>query len=237
VEVVATLRMLWRRRLLVGVGVLVAAAAFLAIEAAKTSEVSVARTGVVLDTPDSQLTHLAPRGADSLAWRAGLLADLMTSPEAKNRIAREAGVDPRQLRVTDPSLAIPPVPASLPRNASQAAGVTPERYVLAVRFDRVVPVITIEAAAPERRTATRLATAAAAELKEGAPAPEAAGRWPFVVEDVGGVRLKHVGGGSRTAVALGIGAFVFVVWCAAIALASALAGAWSRAARRDIALG
>jgi hypothetical protein len=161
----------------------------------------------------------------------------MTSREARTRIAREAGVDPRQLRVTDPGLAIPPVPASLPRSASQAAGTTPERYVLAVRFDRVVPVITIEAAAPDRPTAIRLATAAATELKEAAPAPEAAGKWPFVVEDVGGVRVKEVGGGSRTAVALGIGAFVFVLWGAAIALASALAGAWSRASRRDIALG
>jgi hypothetical protein len=231
VEVVATLRMLWRRRVLVAVGALAAAAVFLAIEAGKTTEVTVARTGVVVDTPDSQLTHLAPRGADSLGWRAGLLADLMTSREARDRIAAEAGVDPRQLRITDPSLAIPPVPASLPRSAAEAAGLTPETYVLALRFDKLVPVIGIEAAAPERSTAIRLAEAAAAELKGGAPAPEAAGKWPFVVEDVGPVRLREIGGGSRTTVALAIGAVLFVVWCAAIALVSAVAGAWRRGAR------
>lgn len=236
-EVLATLRMLWRRRLLVGVGVLAAAAVFLMVEAGKTREVSVARTGVVLDTPSSQLTHLAPRGADSLGWRAGLLGDLTTSREARDRIARAAGVDPRQLRVTDPALAIPPVPASLPRSAAEAAGTTPERYVLALRFDRLVPVIAIEAAAPERSTAIRLAEAAAAELKTRAPAPEAAARWPFVVEDVGPVRIREIGGGSRTAVALAIGAFVFAMWCAAIALASALTGAWRRASRGEPALG
>jgi hypothetical protein len=237
VEVLATLQMLWRRRLLVGLGVLAAAAIFLAIEAGKTREVSVARTGVVLDTPSSQLTHVAPRGADSLGWRAGLLADLMTSPEARDRIARDAGVDPRLLRITDPALANPPVAASLPRSAAGAAAVTPEPYEVAVRFDRLVPVIAIEAAAPERSTAIRLAEAAASELKAGAPAPDAAGRWPFVVEDVGPVRIREIGGGSRTAVALAIGAFVFAMWCAAIALASALAGAWRRVARREPALG
>jgi hypothetical protein len=236
-EIAATLRMLWRRRLLVGVGVLAAAAVFLALEGGKSPQVSIASTGVVLDTPASQLVHGAPRGAETLAWRAGLLADLMASPPSAARIAREAGVNPRRLVVRDPSLANPSVAASLPRNAAEVAALTPEPYVVALRFDQLVPVVYIEAAAPDRATAVRLAAAATRELEAAAPVADGAKEPPFVVESVGSVEVKEVGGGSKTVVAAALSLVLLLAWCGAMAVASALSAAWRRVIRGELVPG
>jgi len=228
-ELVGTLRLLWRRRLLVALGAVAAAAVFLVGAGGKTREISIASTGVVLDTPDSQLIHPAPRGAETLPWRAGLLADLLTTRPAVTRLAREAGVSRRQLAVMDPSLALPPVPASLPKNAAEVAARTPGPYVLLVTFDQLIPIVSIDAAAPSRRAAVRLAAAAAAALKAGAPSTSATSRPAFVVESVGPIRTKRAGGKSNDKVALAVSCLSFVLWCAAIAVVSGFRAALRRA--------
>jgi hypothetical protein len=236
-ELVATLRMLWRRRLLVGVGALAAVGVFVLVGGAAGKKISIASTGVVLDTPESQLIHPAPRGAETLAWRAGLLADLLTTRSATSELARAAGVKEHELVVMDPELAAPPVPASLPRNAAQAAAATPEPHVVLVSFDQVIPIVTIEAAAPDRRTAVRLASAAAEALKAGAPSADPTATPAFVVESVGPVRVKQAGGEARTAMALAMSVFVLAIWCGAIAVLSSLRAILRRSGSPGLAPG
>src|SRR3954464_12220890 len=75
-ELVPVVRLLWRRRLPLAAGLLVAAV--LAFVGGRTSAPSsgVASTRVSLDTPKSMLVDTTPAGATTLAWRAALLPHL-----------------------------------------------------------------------------------------------------------------------------------------------------------------
>ena len=58
---------------------------------------------MLVDTPDSQVVDLNPKGADALSTRANLLANLMVSTPVKWIIARDAGVPPDRLVAVAPS--------------------------------------------------------------------------------------------------------------------------------------
>lgn len=228
-NVLAISRLLWRRRLFVGLGALAAVALGFAIGGPKPSASALARTRVVLDTPKSQLIDSAPRGADTLPWRAGLLTHLMTTEGVKQALAQRLGVPHDQVAVVDPTLTAPIVQASLPQNAAETAARNFEPYVLTVFMkDASVPIISIEAAAPDRGGAARLAEAAVAVFKSDA-SPAGTYRSPvsiegtrerqgFVVEDVAPVRTRALATSQVPLKALAASVFVFVVWSACVAL-------------------
>ena len=104
-DTVTILRELWRRRVLVGllaiVCVLVAFALTYTVSFPPESrkyEVGIATGRILVDTPDSQVVDVAPRGSDTLGVRANLLANLMTEGEVKALIAEEAGLRPGELQ-------------------------------------------------------------------------------------------------------------------------------------------
>jgi hypothetical protein len=236
-EIVGLARVLWRRRLLIAVGAVVAIAFGLAIGGAKPASTGFAHTRALVDTPKSQLTDNAPLGADSLTWRASLLAHLMATEANKQRLAQRVGIRRQELAVVDPALAIPEIASSLPKAASQLAGVTAVPYVLTVHMDDdTMPVISIEAVAPDRSRAARLAAAAMEILKEDVPPPQPpelateeetesdafrsdiTRLQEFVVNDVGPIQSKTVVTGALPVKALGAAVFVFALWTAAIVL-------------------
>lgn len=228
-ELVAILRVLWRRRTLVALGAVAAAALGVAAAIGEPSRVGVASVRVALDTPRSQLIDRMPVGAESLGWRAALLADLMVSEPVKRDIAREARVAPDSLAVVEPLLAAPMVSAPLPKSAAVAAAVTPELYLLAVSVHDELPIVSLDARAPSRRAAVRLAEAAARTLRAAASSsaagPEMQG---LVAESVGPVQTTRIVDGPRRAASLGIFIFVFVLWCGAVALFPRLPAPWRR---------
>ena len=61
-------------------------------------EVSIATARILVDTPDSQVVDVAPRGSDTLGVRANLFANLMIAGKVKAIIARKAGLRPGQLQ-------------------------------------------------------------------------------------------------------------------------------------------
>ena len=103
-EAVTILRELWRRRILVALAALASIFAAFAIAYTVTIppesrkfEVGIATGRILVDTPDSQVVDVSPRGSGTLGIRAGLLANLMTEGEVKAAIARRAGLRPGQL--------------------------------------------------------------------------------------------------------------------------------------------
>jgi hypothetical protein len=225
-EVVPVLQLLWRRRRLVAVGAIVAIAIAVLMGGSATPPSAGASTRVTLDTPQSQLVTDAPLGSDSLPWRATLLATLLGTDTARERIAGEVGIETGQLALIELELMAPPVPASLPRAAIEAAGVITEPYVLAVHTDDVLPVVAIETSAPDRAGATALAQAAVHALQAGAS--------PRDTEAVQGLRIARMtdidvevvpGSSGRTKTA-GIAIVLFALWCAGLALIPAIRGAW-----------
>ena len=202
-ELLPLIRRLWERRVVLLAALALAIAAAIAIGPAPKAVSGIAWTRVALDTPSSQLVDTAPKGADSLSWRASLLMHEMATDQTQRRLASTLGVRPDEVAVVDPMLEQPEVPASLPEKASDAAAVTAAPYVLTVEMrNSSLPVIALEATALDAAGAKRLADAAVDVLESRAgregtyrslvPAGGTRKYQPFRVEDVAEVRVKNV---------------------------------------------
>ena len=214
-------RALWRRRILVSLGAVLAFAVAVKVGAGVSDGRALAKVGVLLDTPQSQLTNVDPPRVESLTWRANVLSLLLATEPARRQLAREAGIPAQQLAVVDSDLATPIVPASLP--ATAAAANPGEVYLLSVHSDAMIPLISLDAQAPDREAAARLAEAAAHVLKiSAAPAdlPEARS---FIAEPIGPITTRSVAAGHRTLRMLGVAIVLFGLWCVGIVLVSAIA--------------
>jgi hypothetical protein len=217
-EVLPILRVLWRRRLALVLGLLVVAG-LVVVRGATDPSSGLASTRVALDTPNSQLVDVAPVGATTLAWRASLLAHLVSSDSAKQEVARRLGIPVDQLAVNDPIMSFPVVPASVPKAVAEVAAITPAPYVLSVFLPNgELPIIDIEAYAPDRSAAARLAGAATSFLEsEGSP-PGRPRMQPFVIQSVAPVHAKTVRSHNGVVKAGAVAIFLFCLWCACVAL-------------------
>jgi hypothetical protein len=236
-EVLGLARVLWRRRIAVALGAIAAVALAFAIGNAPPSSYGVAWTRVALDTPESQLVETNPFGAETLVWRASLMVHLLAAEEPKRALARRVGIPPEQLAVVDPALSAPEATDALPSAAAELAAANPAPYVLtAYMTNDSLPLIMLEAAAPDRRLAARLVAAATEALKNEAQAGETTREVPaaersrdafkadtdrlqgFVVEDVAPVRTKAVVSGPGPMVAVAAAIVLFVLWSTCVAV-------------------
>jgi hypothetical protein len=226
-ELAAVLHVLWRFRIVVAVGAVVAIAAGLWDAKGGTARLGVASMRVILDTPKSLTVDVNPPGMDTLEWRAGLLADVMSTREWRRHIAREMGIPIDSLVVMAPYRFGPAAPFPLPRAALDAAAVAPEPYVLAIESVERPPIIEIDARAPSRERAGRLAAAAAAALEAAAPVEELVpGKSQgLVAYAVGPPRSFDVASGPGRLMPGVVAAVVFGFWCAGIVLIAAMASA------------
>lgn len=139
------------------------------------------------------------------------------------------------MAVIDPALAEPQVPASMPVSAAEAASSSVAPNVLTVYIDVAqLPVISVEAAAPNREAANRLAEAAVDILEARSSPTEtrytsriltgggaALKHQTYVVEPVAPVRTKEIV--SRAAPTKQVGVVLLLgVWCAGVLAVPAL---------------
>ncbi|HWI74482.1 MAG TPA: hypothetical protein VNT55_21155, partial [Baekduia sp.] len=71
-------------------------------------DVGIATARILVDTPESQVVDVSPKGSDTLGIRANLLANLMVDGVVKAAIAKRAGLNPNQFygvaeSATDPA--------------------------------------------------------------------------------------------------------------------------------------
>lgn len=226
-EFIAVVRILWRRRRMVVVGLFVAC--LLAVVGARSAvpATGAAEAGVVVDTTRSQLVSDAPKGADTLWWRATLLAMLLGSESERQRMAQESGIPGNHLIVNDVELMAPTIPASLPSAATTAANATAADYTLTVKTDNVLPIISIAVSAPDKAAAGRLAAAAVHALQADGQPGDTEELQGLSIEPVGPVKAKVIPGGSGHMKMAMAAAFLFCLWCAGL-----LAGPLLRGARR-----
>jgi hypothetical protein len=231
-ELLPLLRLIWRRRLALGAGIIIAVALAIVIGAPPAGSSAVAWTRVAVDTPTSQLVKSAPGGVDTLPWRASLLIHLMRTDAVQHEIAQRLSVRPDEVAVVDPDLAIPEVPASMPTEASDAAAITVAPYVLTVQMpNQFLPMISVEAAAPDGAGARRLAAAAVAVLESQSSNPDSryssiiktgSGAPPtyqgFVVSQVAPIRAKPVAASVMPVKQIGAPLFLLGLWAAAVLL-------------------
>lgn len=230
-ELIAVFRLLWRRRLLVVVGVVLAVGAAFAMGPSPTPPQGFAATRVLLDTSRSQLVADAPFGADTLAWRATLAAQLLGSERNRQAIASGAGIRPEQFDITDIELTIPKIPASLPRAATEAAYSSAKPYAVDLYTDGAVPIITISATAPDGASAVRLAQSTVAALKSYTEAPANTERMALRVRTVSPIGYAAIPGGHGRKRMAAVAMVFICMWIAAVALMPMALDALRRAVR------
>jgi hypothetical protein len=244
VEAVKILRLLWRYRLCVAVGVALALVVGVLIVYKVTLgfppafeshqyNVGVASAEVLVDSPSSQVADVGGgtvrTDVTALTARARLLANLMAASPLKDQIARRAGVDPRTFVASAPSIEPTKKPTTL-----QAAPTGPGSNVLTVYFNETLPIITADAQAANEVVAARISSAAVAELGQYLKSVAALDKVPdarkLVVDPLGQARFGTVQRGARKLYAIFAFVLVLALWCGAIVLVATLARGWRQAA-------
>jgi hypothetical protein len=188
-ELIPIIRLLWRRKLALALGFALAVAAAVALGGPPPAAGELAWTRVALDTPKSELVQAATSGGDTLAWRASLVAHLMGTDAEDHQLAQRLHVRPYEVTVMDSAFTLPEVPASMPVRAAAVAATSAAPYVLTIGMDNpLLPVISVQAAAPTRDGAVRLAEAAVARLD--AQSSLSAARYSSMIKTGGGAALK-----------------------------------------------
>lgn len=215
----ALLRLLWRHRRLVALGLVAATATGLVLAPGRSETFAVASGRVVVDTPDSQLLNAEPEGADTLPWRARMLADLTGSQSVRSQIAHDAGVSAQSLVAVAPHLLVPEAETPLSVSALEAGGATSQPHVVAVGLsDERLPIISIDTRAPDRVGAARLVTATVSALQVASAPDPGADRQTLLVESMGPPRTKEVAGGPGRLAEMSIFGGAFGLWCVGMAL-------------------
>jgi hypothetical protein len=245
-ESITILRELWRLRYLVILAGLLALAIAL-MTAYRVSlappklesrqyHVGLASARILIDTPDSQVVDLNPKGADALSSRASLLANLMASSPVKAIIARDAGVPASQLVAVAPSATGATAPTPLSQAASKSANVA-DVYLLTMQADETLPIIAIQAQAPDAEQAARLANAATSGLRDYLRSVAGAQNVPaarqVVISGLGAAQAADVVRGPRRLFAIIAFIFVFGLACFGLIMVSGIARGWRRAAELE----
>jgi hypothetical protein len=174
---------LWRhRRYVAGVCVIAVLAGMLVTyhmsfpPKSRSYDVGVASAQVLVDTQRSQVvgasSAVTPQGGQvlgMLATQANLLADLMVEGTVKADVAQRAGLKPSQLIGVSAAVTVPSASTTGPSSVSVPSG--PNVFALTTQIlsdnagSTTLPIIEIDAYAPDRDKAVRLASAAVAGLQ------------------------------------------------------------------------
>jgi hypothetical protein len=240
-DTITILRDLWRKRLIV---VAVAAFALLVglavvykisfpLESRKYA-VGIASARILVDTPNSQVVEVAPEGSDSLGVRANLLASLMVDGDVKEAIARRAGLPAEKLISLTDAVTAPAAAAVKPPTKDDFVINT---HVVTNTGGAELPIIEVEAQAPNRESAAKLGNAAVEGLRDYLSSKAGMQR----VADQDRLQVTGLGAPQATTAVRGpslmtgmlASIVVFLLGCAAIVAASALSRGLRAAAARE----
>lgn len=238
------LRRLWRRRLLVaGVAVLAVLAGTAVMYQLpslqpRSYEVGVATGQILLDTPDSEVVALDPKGADGLGVRANVIASLMVSGDIEAVIAKQAGLRPSQLGGSTDAATL----GSLASGGSALPSTAPsgrDAYILTTQtltdtLNDPLPIIEFTAQGPTPAAAARLANATVTGVRDYLGTTAAAEEIPdsgrVQVTGLGTPQVKSQAHGPTAVVMLVVVILMFGLGCGAIVGFPILARSWRAAA-------
>lgn len=240
-DTITILRELWRRRLALGIAAVVAllVGAVVAFNISplppqlesRSYTVAIANSRIFVDTPASQVVEVSPKGSDTLGARATLLSNLMTEGVVRAAIARAAGLRPHQIVATSDTAVGEPRP-------DPSAADTRKAYVVRTRVvtntaGEQLPIIEIEAQAPDAPRAVALASATVSGLsnylERRAIAEKVAPTKRLRVSGLGAPQAHEVTRGPGLLMALAAAVLSFLAGCGLILASSALVRGWRQA--------
>ena len=236
-ELLSPLRLLARRRLVLALGAVLAAA----IGATTSGYLPVgplasAEKRSAIATAEIQIDTQRPLAADLLASAATIadqsvmLGERLAADDTRVLIARRAGVPVRDLVVLSSRTAIVGRSTPLARAAVDAASSAPSRFRLTVSSLSDTPIIAVAAAAPDRKTAARLAAAAAPALELVIDAAPETVKKRLEVKPLAAPRTAQViTGGPKPLLGALAAVLGFVGWCWCVVVAGGIARLWRTA--------
>jgi hypothetical protein len=230
-QIVKILRQLWRVRLLVAIAAIVSLLLGLMVAFKLPSlqtrqyDVGIATVRMLVDTPKSQVIEVAPKGSDVLGGRANLLANVMVQGVVKASIAERAHISGDDL-VGIAESAADGTPVAPPSD--------PSKYVLTTRVvattDGDLPIVEIEARAPDGAGAAQLAGAAVggltAYLDDKASQEAVADGSRLRVSGLGDPQATVVTRGPGLTMAFAVMIFAFLALCGLILAVLGVIRAW-----------
>ncbi|HEX3803735.1 MAG TPA: hypothetical protein VHV75_12930 [Solirubrobacteraceae bacterium] len=242
-ELVILCRRLWRRRVVTGIGIALAVMVAVLAPSKPAGTAATAWTGVILNTRDSEVVKAEPFADATLSWRETLLAALMQTDSTQQMLATTVGVPASRLAVVDADLTPPQIASTGALAATKAATPNGASYVLTVDSPSdTVPMIGVEASAPDRAGAIKLVDAAVAVLQSRAPKSgtyhsfivtgslnSPSDYQPFVVSSVAPIRTRVTSSHKLSEKRIGAALFVLLLWWATVKLASRVARRRERA--------
>lgn len=254
-DTVKKLQDLWRlRRYVAGVCVVALLAGMLVTYHAsfppksRSYDVGVATAQVLVDTPRSQVagasSGVAAQGGQTLGTlgtQANLLADLMVVGTIKADIAQRAGLKPNQLVGISAAVTVPSGSASGPSSVSVPS--RPNVFALTTQIltdnggDTTLPIIEIDAYAPDRDKAARLASAAVAGLQAFVSSKAADQRIPnadrLSIVSLGVSQATSQTRGSSPLMGIVVALGVLLLGCVSILWILAVIRGWRSASKRE----
>jgi hypothetical protein len=245
-ELALVLRELWARKLLLAVGVLVAAlVAVLSVYRldglklkSRSLQHSSATTQVLVDTPSSVLGNVS-QSFDPLNARAVVYANFMASPVVLNLIGQQVGLRGEQLYAAGPVDTLQPRTVQEPTALKRNVQITGETVPFRLNFNSEpnLPTIGVFSQAPTTKQAVALANAAAVGLQRYVATIETANKVPrserVTIRQLGPASGGVVNGGISRAVAGLVFAVVFFIWCMLVLVGSRFRESWRASGRLE----
>jgi hypothetical protein len=241
---VSILRRLWRHRILVAIALVLAMLAGTAVVyqlpslQSRKYDVGIVTAHILVDTPNSQIVQVSPRGTATLGEQTLLLASLMVDGTIKSAIAQKAGLPASKLvgvnaAVTEPGASGPA--AIVPPSGRNAYVITTQ--VMTDSAGNNLPIIALEAQAPSSAEAEKLANATLSALRSYLSSrAEVEG-----VADTNRMQVGELGLNEATTQAMGpstslgviVFLLVFLLECGLIIGVPSLRRAWRAAGQRE----
>lgn len=234
-ELALAIRDLWKHRVLLALGVVIAAAvAFLSVSH-KSLQYSSASTQVLVDSTSSVIGN-ANEPFEPLSGRAQVYSNFMTSPAILEAIGHQVGLAGAQIYAAGPVDAnLPRVeqePTALKRNVELTGETKP--YRLSFENQGNTPTITINSQAPSTSQAIALANASAVALEQYVTGVESSDKIPVhsqvAIRQLGSASGAVVDGGISKTLAAIVFIAVFLLWCVLMLIATRFRKTWRASA-------
>jgi hypothetical protein len=218
VALARTLLRLWKLRLWVGVGLIVATlAAIASLTMFHSTVYAVASTQMLVDSPQSALAN-ASIDLTGYNTRAETFSRLMTSAEALQDIGAAAGIPGNLIGAEGPpEVDGAPVASHAPTIAKGTRVTASSRYRLALNQNPLLPTVEVTAEAPTTVKAIALANGAVTGFATFLNRLEASNSVPaekrVVIRALGPATGGMVDPGASKSIALLIWLAVFAIWC------------------------
>lgn len=232
-ELARAVRQLWKQRLLVALGVLIAAgSAYLSVHG-NSLQYSAASTQALVDSESSVLGNVS-QSSEALSARAQLYANFMASPAILETIGQQVGLAGGQLYAAGPVDAQEPRVEQEPTDLKRNIEITGESkpYKLNYEAQGNLPTITIYSQAPTTKMAVALANAAVVGLQDYVTKLEfnVAPQKRIVIRQLGPATGGVVDGGISKTLAGLVFVAVLLLWCVLLLYASRFRDVWRRSA-------